>query len=163
MATNFYTTDSTLGAQLNIATTGQLFPLGERATGNNGSTWIYGKAASVVLAYDFVCIDTNFNINSITAALVKSGQQIASCQTTGGMAAAAYGWVCISGSGLLMNVVASTQTSVPVIPSATTGSVDTTAGVAAGVTTILGIQLTTTAGLTATAISGTLTNPVLKL
>lgn len=161
MATNFYTTDSTLGASLMTQSTTQLFPLGARATGNNASMWVYVKAVTAVLLYDFVTIDASFNATQLVATNVKAGAQIACTQTA--IAAASYAWVCLSGQGLLMNVVASTQTSVPVIPSGTSGSVDTTSGVAAGVTTILGIQLLTTAGLTATAISGALTSPVLKL
>lgn len=164
MATNYYATDSTLGAQLLQASTTQLFPLGERCTGNNASVWVYGKVpttSSAVLQFDFVTIDTSFNINSLMAANVKAGQQIGNSQVA--IAAGSYAWVCISGAGLLANVVASTQVSVPVIPGLTTGSVDTTSAVAAGVTTILGVQLLSTAGLTATAIGAALTSPVLKL
>jgi hypothetical protein len=161
MATSFNTTDSTLGANLNVTNTVQQFPLGERATGTNGTVWIYGRAQTAVLQYDAVTIDSSFNINSLMAADVKAGKQIGTAQVA--FAALDYGWICISGSSLMINVKASAQTSLPVIPSTVTGSLDTTAGVAAGVTTILGVQLLTTAGLTATSIGVTLTSPVLKL
>jgi hypothetical protein len=157
----FNTTDATLGANLNVTSTTQQFPLGERATGSSNTQWVYCKAASIITQFDFVTIDTSFNVNSMTAANVKAGQQIGTAQVA--FASADYGWICVSGSGLLLNVQASTQTSVPVIPGPTTGRVDTTAGVAAGVTSILGVQLVLTAGLTATAIAGSLSNPVLKL
>lgn len=151
------------GSSADVAVVGttQLFPLNSRIIAANGNVYVYGQAVSAPAQFDFVTIDALGNINSLMAANVKAGQQIGSAQVA--IPAASFGWVCISGSGLLVNVKASTQISVPVIPSTTTGQVDTTAGVAAGITSILGVQLLTTAGLTATAIGGTLTSPVLKL
>lgn len=159
--TTYNTTDSTLGANLNATNTTQQFALGTQVRGTNDSVWVYVKAATIVTQFDFVTVDTSFNINSMTAANVKAGQQIASAQVA--FAVADFGWVCVSGTGLIVNVMTSTQTSVPCIPGPTTGRMDTTAGVAAGVTSILGVQLLTTGGATATAIGGALTNPLLKL
>jgi hypothetical protein len=152
---------SVTGVDVTTVGATQLFPLGSRTIAASGNVFVYGQAATAVAQFDFVTIDVSGNINSLMASDVKAGKQIGSSQVA--IAASSFGWVCISGSGLLMNVQASTQISVPVIPGPTTGRVDTTAGVAAGVTSILGVQLILTAGLTATAIAGALTNPVLKL
>lgn len=152
------------GSSSDVAVVGttQLFPLASRIIAANGNVYMYGQAVTTVAQFDFVTMDVLGNITSLTAANVKAGRQIGVSQVA--IAAASFAWVCISGTGLLGNVAASTQTSVPVIPQATTsGQVDTTSAVAAGVTTILGIQLLTTAGLTATALGVGLTSPVLKL
>lgn len=159
-----FSTDNVLGVNLLAVDTVQGHPLGQRVQGTSGSVWIYGLVPSTsqaVALYDYVTIDTSFNIASLMGADVKAGKQIGSAQVA--IAAGSYGWICIAGSGLLGNVVASTQISVPVIPSLTTGKVDTTSAVAAGITTILGIQLVATAGLTATAMTMSLTSPLLKL
>ncbi len=157
----FNTTDGSIGVNLNATSTTQLFSLGLEVRGNNNTLWVYCKAQTAISQYDFVTMDTSYNANSMMAANVKAGQQIGSAQIA--FAALDYGWICISGSGLFMGVMTSTQTSVPCIPSHVTGKIDTTAGVAAGVTCILGIELLTTAGAQATSIPGALTSPVLKL
>ncbi len=152
---------SASGADVTTVGTTQLFPVNSRTQTASGNTYVYGPAAMTISQFDFVTIDVNGNINSMMPANVKAGQQIGSAQVA--IATSSFGWVCISGTGLIVNVMTATQTSVPVIPALITGRADTTAGVAAGVTTILGVQLLTTAGLTATAIGGALTTPLLKL
>jgi hypothetical protein len=158
----YSTTDSTIGANLNVTNTAQQFPLGTRVTGTNGTVWIYGKANMVIKQYDFVTIDASYNINSLMAANVLLGQQIGVAAAVA-FASADYGWIAICGENLLGNVMASVQINVPVIPGTTTGTIATTSGVAAGVTTILGVGILATGGLTATAVNLNLTSPVLKL
>jgi hypothetical protein len=148
----------------NLTTTtvgAQLYPVGYRTNDANGNVYMYGQAAMVISQFDFVTIDTNGNINSLMPANVLAGQQIGVAQTA--FTATQFGFICISGIGLLGNVVASAQINVPVIASPTTGRISTTSGVAAGVPSILGVNIVATAGLTATATSVALTSPVLKL
>lgn len=107
MAQSFFVQQSTVGVDLNNASSTQLFALGTHAYGTNNSEWVYVQANTSIVGNTMVV----FNSGTFTAAMASVGDsilggQIASAQTS--ISSQAFGWVAIRGIGLSIGVLGTT-------------------------------------------------------
>lgn len=78
--TVFFPVDDMEGVNLNVTyatnanpeTPGTQFKLGQRVQGNAGSEWLFVQASTTVTCYNLVAIDSGYNANPATQAMVTS-------------------------------------------------------------------------------------------
>lgn len=102
-----FATSPIVGANLGSTSTEQLFALGTRVIGDNGTEWLYVKAGSAVTQYDVVAINSSYSAVPVTSTLAGQGITPGFAQIA--FAANDYGWVALKGaSGLRVRTGAST-------------------------------------------------------
>lgn len=138
-----YVTNGTIGTKLASTTVDPEFEVGAKATGSDGTEWVYVQANGAITAYDYVCIDEDYQAASGTKALVDAGHRLGFAQVA--FTDNYYGWVALSGSNISVRVRASCQPDTTLYTSATAGLLDDTA---TGHTRIDGVVITSTASTT---------------
>jgi hypothetical protein len=149
-----YSTDGLIGANFAVTHTTPQFAVGTRTVADSGTVWLYVKASIAIAQYDFCTMDSWFNANPLMGARVAQGEAIGCAQIA--FAADDYGWVAVQGAGLIGNVTASAMPLLGVYASATTGRITTSS---TGLYKMDGVNILTTAGLTATGVGIRLNNP----
>lgn len=157
MTNALYITDNKIGIDVTKRTTGTttdganaIFTLGSRATGNNGTVWLYVQANGAIGASDATSITNSFQAASLTNANAGIGLQIG----FGGNTAWAdndLGWMPISGdAGLTVNVTSATTAGVALYTTTTAGQLSSSSSAASGTaqTKIQGLTLVSTADST---------------
>lgn len=90
---------STVGIDLNNASTTQLFALGTKCFGSNNSEWIYVQAATSVTAYKAVSINSTFTCGMASGAdFLLAQQETAWAQTS--IPASSFAWVVRRGDSV---------------------------------------------------------------
>ena len=120
-----FVTNGAVGADLTSTTTDAKFALGDMATGNDGSEWVYCKASAAITQYHSVAATRAFlasgltNTNAVTANFYGSAQI--------GFAQDEYGWICKRSATATLRVAASCAKNVALYTTATSGVIDDTA------------------------------------
>lgn len=155
-----FPTSGLIGANFDVTSTDAQFQLGTVVVADNGGRWMYVKASVAVAAYDVVSISSAFAAQGLTKTLADSGAQIGIAQIA--FAANDYGWVALSGMGLLAKVANGTYGGVPLYAAAsTTGGLSLSGN---ALTEIVGIAaLVTASAVTTTAIGVHVTVPHVNL
>lgn len=134
-----FVTASKLGINFYKTHTTAQHRLGETTEGTNGTRWVYVRANGVIAQYDAVGIDEDHIAEALTTALAGTMPMFGIAQVA--FADDDYGWVCRSGTGILVNVLTLAAADGPLYTTATAGKLDDTA-----TTLVAGITITTTAG-----------------
>jgi hypothetical protein len=122
---------------------GPRFELGTEVTGENGTTWVFVKAATAHKQFDCVTIDESFNSTSITNTTAAKGYMVGFAQVA--FTILDYGWVAIAGSGIQCRVKAVLNHSGKIYgPATSSGSAGVLRASAAGRTKIGGLVTVTT-------------------
>jgi len=136
-------TSGLVGASLTKTEPTADFVVGERATGTDGTQWVYVLASGAIAQYDAVGIDENYSAAPLTAAMAGDGWQVGFAQTA--FASADYGWVALSGSNINAAVAVNCAADVPLYTTTTAGTLDD----ATTTTKIDGVVAVTAVGTTA--------------
>lgn len=151
----FYTTSSLVGVDFNTTSTTQLFALGTKANGSDGTEFLYCVASSAITAFKCVTINGAYSVAMVSAAdmLDDPGGRVGYAQTA--FAASEYGWVPIAGTVYIMTTGSNTLTAsgVPVCVGGSAVSTGMSSMVATTTNTMQGIQIVAhgSGGQTATA------------
>lgn len=147
-----YQTQSLIGVDLNNPGSTQLFALGTRCMGTNGSEWVYIEAASAITAYKCIAIPGTYTCGMASAADVLAGARLGWAQAA--FTSGQFGWVPISGGtfGVLTTGSASLGTQLCVAASSlSTGMAST---VTTGSGTVMGITISSVAQTATATVSG---------
>lgn len=93
-----YLTNGIIGADLDTESDSATFDLGTRATGTDGTEWVYVQANGAITQYDCVSIDENYQATAMTTALGNTGSRVGFAQIA--FTDNYYGWVAIGGSNI---------------------------------------------------------------
>jgi DNA-binding LacI/PurR family transcriptional regulator len=138
-----YITNGTIGTKLTSLTTEPEFEVGAKVLGSDGTEWVYVQASGAITAYDYVCMDENYQAAAGTKALIDAGHAIAFAQVA--FADNDYGWVALKGSNISVRVKTACQPDTTLYTSGVAGIMDDTAS---GHTRIDGVVIISTAAAT---------------
>lgn len=151
----YYANTSLIGANFNASSTTQLFALGTKAQGSDGTEWIYCQAASAVTAFKAVQISVSHTCAMASAADVLDGVAGRLGWAQFAFAASEFGWVPVSGVVYVMTTGSNTLTAsgVPVCLGGSAVSTGMISMVATTTNTLQGISILAhgSGGQTATA------------
>lgn len=127
-----YLTDGKIGINLTDTTAGTTtdgadakFSLGLRATGTDGSVWVYVQAGAAITQYSWVAIDENYQAVMGTKALADAGHQVGFAQVA--FSDNDFGWVCVHAPGnITVRLLASCAADVQLYTTGTPGALDDT-------------------------------------
>lgn len=118
------------------------FTVGSHGLGNNGTEYVFVKAAEAITQYAAVYIDKSFNAGHLTLAKVRALSEYGFAQVA--IASGTYGWVAIRGSNLGVLARLSSLANVPVyISNVSAGRVTTTSVRNTSGGTLVNVVLTT--------------------
>src|SRR5512139_4350882 len=98
MATTHWTTDGTLGVDLEHTTTSATHRLGSRVVGNNNSNWMYVYASAAITQYALVGVEASGTASMMTSTMSRSTTPYTFGIAQQTFAAGDYGWVATEGS-----------------------------------------------------------------
>lgn len=151
----FYATSSMVGVDLNNPGSTQLFALGTKCQGTEGSEWVYIEARTAITAFKCVGIPINGTAGMVSAADTISGDHILAFAQTS-FSSGQFGWVPIRGLNMYVMMTGSSTLTQGVIPVCVAGSGVSTgmcSMVATATGTLVGIGVSSfgSGGQTATA------------
>lgn len=159
MADTFFPVDGTLGARFSLTDAIPQYPLGTTVRGNAGSLWIYVLAGQSLTTNMTVHINGSSVANMITAALAITAGQIGTNQVA--ISNSNYGWVALTGEGLVFNVGASCNSSVPLYTTDTAGVLDD-ATASASHFQVQGVLIVATNSGSASTVAGVFNFPIIR-
>ena len=147
MATTWWTTDGTIGADLenvtssaSVATGAPTFALGTIVKGNNASEWMYVYASAAAVAGGVVGVEASGTASPLLVAAARKASAIGFAQMA--FSIGDYGWVALEGNGLTVATTGALASATVLFTSGTGGKLTTTA--ASTEAQLHGIRLTTT-------------------
>ena len=157
MVSTNYVVDGTVGINVTEISTTEDFTLGDRHTGNDGSTFVFVQANGAITADGYVVlIDETWQADMIdtTNSATGFGQQVGVARVA--FADNDYGWVQISGVAQI-RVLANAAANVQLNSTATVGVLDDDA--TSGAEEVGAIAATTAAGGAEATVEGYLSFP----
>ena len=153
----YYQTGSLIGADLNSTSTTAQFTLGQRASGNQDTMWVYVQMNGAATTGMICTMNTGPTATpAITAAaLTAANAMIGFAQ--GAFADGDYGWLCYHGNNVYIRVSGTTSLSGVLYVGVTSGTVHTTSASS----TLAGVAMIANTSATATnaAVLANLTWP----
>jgi hypothetical protein len=147
-----FLTDGTVGADLDAATSAGKFALGDIASGDKGSLWMYVQASTTIGQYDFVGVDEDYKANPLTSTAAAAGHVVGAAQIA--VPISEYFWLALQGRGNINGKVASScAADVALYTTTTAGVLDDSA--TATQTLVEGVVIVTTQSSTTGLASGT--------
>ena len=153
----YYQSGSLIGADLNNTSATAQFTLGQHASGNQDTMWVYVQMNGAATTGMICTMNTGPTATpAITAAaLTAANAQIGFAQTA--FASGDYGWLCTRGNNVYIRVSGTTSLSGVLYVATTSGVLHTTSASS----TLAGVALIANTSATATnqAVLGNLTWP----
>lgn len=120
-----FVTNGAVGADLTSTTTDAKFALGDMATGNDGSEWVYCRASETLNQYYSVAVSRTFSAAQLTNTNAVTANFYGSAQIA--FATSDYGWICKRSATATLRVAASCAKNIALYTTATAGVIDDTA------------------------------------
>lgn len=151
-----HTTAPLAGARIDSPSAAAEHAPGTRIAGNDGTEWIYVRAAAAIAQYDYVTVDESFRASPGTKAAVDAGHTIGVAQAA--FAEDVHGWVATGGQGaaLKVNVLGRCVADRPLYTTASAGKLDDNSS---GQTRVAGIVITAPAAFAASTRPAILAHP----
>ena len=119
-----FATSGCLGVDFTATPTSAEFDLGTTVAGTDGSEWVYVQANGAIAQYDAVGVDENYQAAALTKAMADDGWFVGAAQVA--FADNDYGWVCVKGSNVSVNLLTLCAADVALYTSGTAGKLDDT-------------------------------------
>lgn len=152
-----FSTSGLAGADFDLPTTDQKFPLGTVQHGPDGSEWIYVQANGALTQYYAAGIDEDFQCAPLSNTTAAGSPKPAFPQVA--FADNEYGWVPVRGSNISVKTRASCAADVLLYTTASAGRLDDTVGgsgiAVEGVVLVTAASASTSAGNTVREILAT--------
>lgn len=123
-ANSHYTTDGKLSIKLVGTSATREHKLGTRATGNDGTVWIYVQCTAAIAKYDVVSFGTDYLAGPATATTAATGDKLGVAQNA--FSADEFGWVCIEATKMSVAVSSSITANTQLYIATTAGKLSTT-------------------------------------